>query len=92
MAVDPLTDVTDRMLDAGIAADLVYHVIAETRKLWGGAPVYIRQVDRDLRDALALKRLKAGDLPETIAQDLRCSASTIRRLRSRYRQELTNRS
>lgn len=85
MALDPLADVTDRLLDAGIAVDLVYHVIAETRELWGGAPVYIRRVDRELRDALALKRLQAGDLPEAIAQDLRCSASTIRRLRSRHR-------
>lgn len=84
-ARDPLADATDRLLEAGIAVDLVYRVISEVRAQWGGAPVYIRRVDRELRDHLALKRLKAGDLPEAIARDLHCSASTIRRLRGRHR-------
>lgn len=88
MALDPLADVTDRLLEAGVAVDLVYRVIAETRELWGGAPAYIPRFDRELRDALALKRLQAGDPPAAIALDLHCSASTIRRLRGRHRRAL----
>ena len=84
MDSDILADCAARLIQAGIAPDVVIRTIAAVRRDWGGVSEYVAKIDRHQRDKAIAECLTANLTIDEVAKKVGCSARTIRRKRSEF--------
>jgi len=84
LAEDPLAEVCDALIAAGVAPELVKRVINQARIIWGGGQVYIRAIDRQWRDQVIRRELEAGRPMNEVAAKAGTSLRTVARRKSEW--------
>ena len=84
MAPDVVSFIEGELRKRGVEPSVCRAVSAAARAEFGGSSTYIRNTDREARDAKAAELVKLGASAKLVARETGVHPSTIRRKRSAW--------